>query len=218
MGTKLSIIVPTLDGGVPASLTRATEGRTDVEVVAVKGVSPVGKARSEGLRRSTGKWIAWVDADDEVREEWLPTVLCEVKAQEEAHGQGADILTFNARQEWHDGSGRPSAVLDGRKCGQLWCKVFRRTLFDGLEFQGAVHEDWRIQCQMPKTVKRVHIDKVLYVYRRQRNGLSQHRNAGETWSALWGLVKVCNSWEMAKGIAERFWDFAKTPVRRMIRP
>lgn len=217
MDTKLSIIVPTLDGDVPASLMRATEGRTDVEVIVVKGVTPVGKARSEGLRQSTGKWIAWVDADDEVREEWLPTVLCEVKAQDEARGQGADILTFNARQEWHDGSGRPSAVLDGRKCGQLWCKVFRRVLFNGLEFQGAVHEDWRMQCQMPRDARRKHIDKVLYVYQRRANGLSQHHDARAVVSALWGLIKICNSWEMAKGIWERIWDFAKTPLRRMIR-
>lgn len=216
----------------------------DVEIVVVKGVSPVGKARNEGLRRARGEWIAWVDSDDEVEEGWLEEILgiltqrrrgaesarpegssdrtgesfggpaaLEGKPREE---EGVDIVSFNVRQEWHDGSGRESTILDGRKCGQLWSKVFRRSLFDGLEFQGAVHEDYRIQCQMPREAKRVHLDKVLYVYKRRAEGLSQHRDAKATIGALWGLIKICNSWEMAKGIWERIWDFAKTPIRRLI--
>lgn len=210
---KLSVIIPSLTGEVPASVRRAVEGRAEVELVVVRGVSPVGKARNEGLGRATGEFVAWVDADDEVTGDWMDEILRCLERDERA-----DVVTFDVRQEWHDGSGRPSEILDGRTCGQLWSKVFRRSLFEGLSFEGAEHEDFRIQCQMPKDVRRVHVDKVLYVYQRQRNGLSQHRNAWETWRALWGLVKICNSWEMAKGIAERFWDFAKTPVRRMIRP
>lgn len=207
---KLSIIVPTLDGQVPESVKRAVEGRAEVELVVVSGVSPVAEARNEGLRRAKGEYVAWADGDDEVSADWLEEILnhtCD----------DVDMVTFDVRQEWHDGSGRPSAVLDGRHCGQLWSKVFRRSLFEGLTFHGAVHEDFRMLCQLPKDLRRVHIDKVLYVYRRRKDGLSQHRDAWATWKALWGLVKVCDSREMARGIFERFWDFAKTPVRRLIR-
>lgn len=213
MDVKLSIIVPTLKGEVPRSLESAAE-REDVEIVVVKGVSPVGKARNEGLRRARGEWIAWVDADDEVEEGWLEEILSILTSR--TSQTSPDIISVNVRQEWHDGSGRESTILDGRKCGQLWSKVFRRSLFDWLEFQGAVHEDYRIQCQMPREAKRVHLDKVLYVYKRRAEGLSQHRDAKATVRALWGLIKICNSWEMAKGIWERIWDFAKTPLRRLI--
>lgn len=214
MDVKLSIIVPTLKGEVPRSLESAAE-REEVEVVVVKGVCPVAEARNEGLRRARGEWIAWVDSDDEVTDDWLVEILS--KIENNSTVLTPDIISFNVRQEWHDGSGRESTILDGRKCGQLWSKVFRRSLFDGLEFQGAVHEDYRIQCQMPRESKRAHIDKVLYVYKRRAEGLSQHRDAKATIGALWGLIKICNSWEMAKGIWERIWDFAKTPLRRLIR-
>lgn len=221
MDVKLSIIVPTLKGEVPRSLESAAE-REGVEIVVVKGVSPVGKARNEGLRRARGEWIAWVDSDDEVTDDWLVEILSKIENDSTVHLQPSsspitpDIISFNVRQEWHDGSGRESSFLDGRKCGQLWSKVFRRSLFDGLEFEGAVHEDYQIQCQMPREAKRVHLDKVLYVYKRRAEGLSQHRDAKATVRALWGLIKICNSWEMAKGIWERIWDFAKTPIRRLI--
>lgn len=233
MEVKLSIIVPSLTGEVPRSLkelelkARASGGveqsglssatQDEVEVVVVKGVSPVAAARQQGLERAKGEYVAWVDADDEVEEGWLEAILGAIDLKDRSSGAGGvDILSFNVRQEWHDGSGRESQVLDGRKCGQLWSKVFRRSLFYGLKFEGAVHEDFRIQCQMPRKVKRVHIDKVLYVYKRRATGLSQHRDAKATMRALWGLIKICNSWEMAKGIWERIWDFAKTPIRRAV--
>lgn len=207
---KLSVIVPSLTGEMPDGLQACTAGRSDVELVVVKGMSPVAAARNEGLARATGDYVAWVDADDAVTEDWLKVI-----EQALAENPNVDILSFNVRVEWHDGSGRPDYQLDGRTAGQLWSKIFRRALFRGLAFEGAVHEDWRIQCQLPKKINRVHLARVLYIYRRNRDGLSQHRNAWAEWKALWGLLCICRDWKMFRGICERFWDFAKTPFRRL---
>lgn len=214
---KLSVIVPSLDGLVPESLTRYAAEYPEVELVIVKGMSPVSAARNEGLRRATGDYIAWVDADDDITPDYFKEITSILQLPLTTTTSSPSIISFNIRVEWHDGSNRPSYFLDGRATGQLWRKVFRRSLFDGLTFEGAVHEDYRIQCQMPRDLVHHHIDKVLYVYKRRASGLSQHHDFMASLSALWGLIKICNSWDMFRGILERAWDLAKTPLRKILR-
>lgn len=224
---KLSIIVPTIDGEVPASLESYAVTRTDVEVVVVKGVSPVGGARNEGLKRANGEYVAWVDTDDEVTDEWLGEIL--------DHVDGADIVTFDTRIEWHDGSGRKAYsmahrtkdfardYLRGNLPGQLWCKVFRRELFEGKSFKGGCYEDTRMinaiireARERGEELKVVDIPKELYVYKRRATGLSQHRKMWEPFKCLCAMTKECRSFDEAVGLLKLWLDWAKTPVRRML--
>lgn len=182
---KLSIIVPTLDGEVPRSLRDAVDNRQDAELVVVKGVCPIAAARNEGLAKATGEYVAWVDSDDEVTGEWLPEIMQSLE-------DNPDIVDFDTRVIWVDSS-RPGYVmrggyetglvppgryrqdyLRGKIGGQLWCKVFRRSLFDGLFFEGAQYEELAVMFELLRRVKSVrHIAKALYVYNRRSTGLSQ---------------------------------------------
>lgn len=228
---KLSIIVPTIDGEVPASLESYAVTRPDVEVVVVKGVSPVGEARNEGLKRAKGEYIAWVDADDEVSEGWLEEILSRVDRE----NWRVDIVTFDVRVEWHDGSGREAYsmahrtenftrdYLRGNLPGQLWCKVFRRGLFEGKSFKGGCYEDTRMINAIIRDarargeeLKVVDIPKELYVYKRRATGLSQHRKMWEPFKCLCAMTKECRSFDEAVGILKLWLDWAKTPVRRML--
>lgn len=154
---KLSIIVPSLTGEVPESLIRAVEGRAEVEIVVVKGISPVGKARNDGLRRAKGEYIAWVDSDDEVSPNYVETILRQVKDVEAVvidyvHDHGA----WRQDKVWlESGRGPFIDLLSGRLTPQPWRYVMHRRLWDGKQFneEEEIGEDYRL---MPEILENVH--------------------------------------------------------------
>ena len=172
---KLSIIVPTLDGNVPETLRTALVGRSDVELVVVRGVSPVGKARNEGLGRATGDYVAGVDADDEVTADWLPSILSAIE-------EGPDLITFDAtRVGWENGDPgivwgeraptvaklMRSVYQDLERLCSMWLFVAKRTLWEGLRFaeDAVICEDYLV---LPQLVDRagtlVYVPQRVYRY------------------------------------------------------
>lgn len=159
----------------------------------------VSVARNEGLSRADGDWIAWVDCDDEVHERWAGRIVEEI-------GKGCDILAFGVRSVRNDGVSeiRPcSSPLEVPSdiflkdclrdlCGStwLWNKVFKRSLFDGLRFEGGTQEDFRILPYVFSRAERVKaIPDVLYTYYRPSESLT-HRGGGEVNAK--GIIAAIN--------------------------
>ena len=100
---KLSVYIPTLERdalfercmrSIERSIAEAgTRGLppTEYEIVVVEGVSPLSEARNEGLWRTTGEWIATVDADDEVTDDWFREI-CRAIVAAEREGEIDDIV------------------------------------------------------------------------------------------------------------------------------
>lgn len=188
---KLSVIVPSLAGDVPPSLLRAVADHADVEIVTVTGERPVGRARNIGLDRATGEYIAWVDSDDEVTENWLPEIMKAIDA-------GPDVLVFDADRigwKW------PGDLVWGRSGGEvrpanllkdvyendiiqshLFRIVTRRKLWQDLRFDEIfrVCEDYLL---LPHVLARatgvVYIPKKLYRYICKATGLSSYPDVGK---------------------------------------
>lgn len=170
---KVSVIVPILTGEVRACFPDDSR----LEIIEVRGVSPVGRARNEGLKRATGDYVAWVDADDEITEDWWPEIL---SAIEEKH---PDAVTFDAeRIGWKEGGDciwgippdevSPERLLrelyrDCLRPSMLWLYVVKRSLWEGLAFDESIRvlEDYAL---IPWVIQRaescIYIPKKLYRY------------------------------------------------------
>ena len=173
---RLSVIVPSLAGDVPESLRRQVAGVADVELVVVAGVRPVGKARNEGLDRARGDYVAWVDSDDEVAEDWLSEILAAI-------ARGPDVVIFDAKTEgWaclenlvYGGTGGPLPVAqvvrdayeNRRLQGHLVRVVSKRQLWKGLRFETGIAA-WEDFLLLPQVLLRAasafYVPKLLYRY------------------------------------------------------
>ena len=173
---KLSVIVPALEGRLPPSLVRACARHEDeVEIVVVSGVSPVGKARNLGLDRARGEWIAWVDSDDEVSENWFEDLRAAISTGDER----VEAWVFDAKnigRAWSEdfiyGKLSGAEVVrdvygNDRLEGHLWRTVTRRRLWDGLRFDEniTVQEDFLLLPQVLVRANRIeYLSKILYHY------------------------------------------------------
>ena len=126
--------------------------------------------RMKGLELATGDYLAHCDADD-----WV-----EADAYEKAYGKalsgGFDIVTFDFRKggdgNWVNCSSGSlpgkelSDIMTGAVMGSLWCRLFKRSLADGLALPaGNMAEDMALSIQMTAKAKRIgHLDAVLYSY------------------------------------------------------
>lgn len=157
---KLSVIVPTLDGSIPESLAAHIAEYRDVEVIVVKGVSPVGKARNLGLMRATGDYIAWVDSDDEISSRWLDEIVGVMSSSGRA-----DVLVLDYEMVsegwkkdviWHEsGRGIVADLLSGRLSPECWRFIAKRELWEGLSFDetAEVAEDYRVMPRLLQKAK-----------------------------------------------------------------
>ena len=113
----------------------------------------VAVARNRGLDAAHGEWIAFIDADDMVHPRYLEYLLglcrrydCEVAQCRQMRSErfnptlfgveADDVVLYTGRQMQWGLCGR------GGTRSMLWCKLFRRELFESVRFpEGLIHED-----------------------------------------------------------------------------
>lgn len=202
----ISVIVPCLKRDEMAERClaeirrQAAVGGATLDLVVVEGVAPYGRAINEGLRRASGGYIAWVDADDEVLPDWWPSICKAVAGRPDVvvtgwHDDRSGMDVSYASPEGNPPGDLLRAVLrDDPPCNFLWNKVVRKELWDGERFD----ERWKFQADfalMPRILAKVRsvvaIDRALYRYRFNPESISHRETAGrmqEVFDVRWRRV------------------------------
>ena len=232
---KVSVIIPVGDAvqwtrcekRINASLAAVADA-VDFEVLPCLDIEHKGAylARNEGLAKATGEWIAWVDCDDEVEENWASEIAAAIRSHSDV-----DVIQFEATEVVR-GNTRPltyryRGLVDGEKFAHellrndgmpawLWTRIFKRELFDGLCFEGRVKHDYGMFLQILPRIKSVwSIGKPLYLYNRHGMGLSNYAQgmdyaaAGRRFEAL--IKALSNEWHKdgSIGLALTMADVAR---------
>lgn len=167
------------DGSEDGSLAIARElgaGASHVRIVRLQANVGVARARLRGAKEASGRFVWFVDVDDEWDDRFLSTALSI------ASDAGADVAVVNAVYQYPDGSTRPlhqamvdslmsgedalRALLEGRLKGHLWNKVFSTELVRAMSIDpSSVHSDLSMAATLLASARHVRTsDEVLYRY------------------------------------------------------
>ncbi|MDO4921681.1 MAG: glycosyltransferase [Phascolarctobacterium sp.] len=162
----------------------AYAGKSDLFKVIHTANKGVAAACNIGLKFTQGKYIAWVDPDDYVRSNWYETITTILKSKE------PDLLIFDYQKD-KDGNGQKiiyaarsqylnneellhDLVVDQKIQSQLWQKVFKRELLNGIIFPEHYKcmEDYAVLHKIIENCNSIYyLHEIIYCYRIRNDGL-----------------------------------------------
>lgn len=144
----------------------------------------VSSARNLGLEKAIGKYIAWVDADDYVADDWYASIKLELlKNPDVVYFDHIRVEADNYVLVSYGGEARQldqidflkELTLDDKVKSYLWAQVVRTTLFTKIKFSTtkSLMEDYDILHKVLYRAKKInYLAKPLYFYFIRENSIS----------------------------------------------
>lgn len=175
---------------------------TDNRIVFIPhGPCGIAESRNMGMKAATGDYISFVDGDDYIDDDMIETMVTAIESHDADISIVGKYYFYKNVSEGFNRDGEieltsedaMEEVLYGDNFFlHLWDKMYKRELFDGIEFrEGAICEDRQV-CQdlLLKSSKTVFIPKSKYYFRQSLDSSSKiYRNAD---ASLNEAKKICN--------------------------
>lgn len=173
----------------------------------------IAHTRNIGLQQVTGRYIAFLDGDDLLNSDYLAILRPLLIAEE------YDLIDFNyqkfsglpplqppaeAAQHAYDFAQQGLASLKPlftQSMWHLWSRVYKRTLLAGDSFEaGRRYEDVIFTpFQYFKTQRILHLDRVLYFYRDNSQGITRNIKPKDIEDMLFAMKKMLRFAEQRPG-------------------
>lgn len=172
------------DGSTDGSsdILSAYEKKDERVQVVHKENSGLSSARNAGLKYATGEFIAFIDSDDWIHEEYFSTLLqiqqkkdYDVVLCDYVHTKDSDILDFSAKEFEEFELTREQYISNRKSKSHVWGRLYKRSTIQGLEFDEAMQiEDAMynlVYIHQNLTLKAIYITAPLYGYYQRAGSL-----------------------------------------------
>lgn len=139
--------------------TRLDEFKDLVHIIRNDGRKGLSYARNQGIKASVGKYVAFVDSDDMITNDYIDVLLNAIDTRSE------DIIYFN----WADFN--ENIIVRHPENYAVWKAIYKRDIVPFFNDDMWYNEDVDFQAKI-ENIKHTqyYIDRVLYIYNSNRVG------------------------------------------------